>query len=309
MKLLVLGGSEFVSKALAKYLIAKGYSVDILTRGIKSLGYDGYKKHIICDRKDINNMKSQLNDEVYDYVFDISAYTEEDTKIALEAINKEKLKKYIFCSSGAVYKPSNDIVNEYFTKGENPFWGQYGLDKKAAEDYIINSGINYCILRPTYIYGEGNNLYRESYFFDRILNKKFIQVPSGDEVRTQFLHIDDLVRIFESAMYSNESNEIYNVTNDEIVTWKEYINICGEVIGEQPIIKEVHSSKSIHEVRTYFPFRNTTYTLSIDKLKSSSLHVPKIGLKEGLEKTFKWYKENDIKLEDKKMINVDNLLE
>ncbi len=309
MKLLVLGGSEFVSEAVSKYLISKGYIVDILTRGIKSLGYDGYNKHIKCDRKDSNNMKIQLNEELYDYIFDISAYTEDDVKVALESINKEKLKKYIFCSSGAVYKPSDEIIAEDFTKEENPFWGQYGLDKKAAEDYIINSGINYCILRPTYIYGEGNNLYRESYFFDRIVNKKIIQVPSGDEVRTQFLHIDDLVRIFESAMYSNESNEIYNVTNDEIVTWKEYINICGEVIGELPIIKEVHSSKSIQQVRTYFPFRNTTYTLSIDKLKSSSLHVPKIGLKAGLEKTYRWYKENDIKLEDKKMINVDNLLE
>lgn len=77
MKLLVLGGSEFVSEALSKYLISKGYSVDILTRGIKSLSYSGYNKHIKCDRKDINNMKSQLNDEAYDYVFDISAYTED----------------------------------------------------------------------------------------------------------------------------------------------------------------------------------------------------------------------------------------
>lgn len=52
MKLLVLGGSEFVSGALSKYLISKGYIVDVLTRGIKSLGYNGYNKHIKCDRKD-----------------------------------------------------------------------------------------------------------------------------------------------------------------------------------------------------------------------------------------------------------------
>lgn len=52
MKLLVLGGSEFVSQSLAKYLISKGYSVDILTRGTKGLSYSGYNKHIKCDRKD-----------------------------------------------------------------------------------------------------------------------------------------------------------------------------------------------------------------------------------------------------------------
>ena len=308
MKLLVLGGSEFVSQALAKYLISKGYSVDILTRGIKKLRYGGYKKHIKCDRKDVKSMKSLLNKEVYNYIFDISAYTEEDVKITLASINKEKLQKYIFCSSGAVYKPSDKLVDEKSTKGENIFWGQYGLDKKAAEDYIINSGVDYCILRPTYIYGDGNNLYRETYFFDRIINDKFIQVPYGNEVKTQFLHIDDLVRIFESVIYSETNKEIYNVTNDEIVTWKDYINICGEVIKKKPIIKEVKSLTSVQEVRTYFPFRNTTYTLSIDNLRSSRLYIPKISLKEGLTKTYKWYKKNQIKLEDKKMVNIDNLL-
>jgi nucleoside-diphosphate-sugar epimerase len=77
MRLLVLGGSEFVSEAVSKHLISKGYIVDILTRGIKSLSYDGYNKHIKCDRKDSNNMKIQLNEELYDYIFDISAYTED----------------------------------------------------------------------------------------------------------------------------------------------------------------------------------------------------------------------------------------
>ncbi|MBU3130132.1 hypothetical protein [Clostridium tagluense] len=35
MKILVMGGTEFVSSALTKYLISKGYIVDIFTRGIK----------------------------------------------------------------------------------------------------------------------------------------------------------------------------------------------------------------------------------------------------------------------------------
>ena len=35
--ILVLGGSGFVSEALSKYLIRRGYSIDILTRGKKKI--------------------------------------------------------------------------------------------------------------------------------------------------------------------------------------------------------------------------------------------------------------------------------
>ena len=41
--ILVMGGSMFVSSSLAKYLIEKGYNVDILTRGNKKIDYDGFR--------------------------------------------------------------------------------------------------------------------------------------------------------------------------------------------------------------------------------------------------------------------------
>ena len=50
--ILVLGGSGFVSEALSKYLIRRGYSIDILTRGKKKISFDGYENHILCDRHD-----------------------------------------------------------------------------------------------------------------------------------------------------------------------------------------------------------------------------------------------------------------
>ena len=43
--ILVLGGSGFVSEALSKYLIRRGYSIDILTRGKKKISFDGYENH------------------------------------------------------------------------------------------------------------------------------------------------------------------------------------------------------------------------------------------------------------------------
>lgn len=220
-------------------------------------------------------------------------------------INIKKLSKYIFCSSGAVYKESKDIINEGYELGENKHWGKYGSDKNKAEDYIISSNIPYAIFRPSYIYGEENNLYRESYFFDRIKENKVIPVPFGNNTTTQFIYIKDIVKVFESAMYIKKEKGIYNVTHPEIVSWNHLVDTCSKVVGKCMLVKNIASEK--YEVRTYFPFRDVNYMLSIENLISDGLYVPKTSLIEGLEKSYKWYVENNIKLSDNRMIKVEDI--
>lgn len=158
MKILVMGGSEFVSSSLTKYLISKGYIVDIFTRGIKPTKYDGIRNHLKGDRKSIENLQANISSESYDYIFETSAYTKEDVQKLITILNKENLKRYVFCSSGSVYIPSDEIVTEEFTRGENANWGSYGLDKKKAEDYLLglweDEKFPVTIFRPTYIYGK-----------------------------------------------------------------------------------------------------------------------------------------------------------
>jgi len=84
---LVMGGTSFVSSSLAKYLIGQGYDVDILTRGIQSISYEGFREHLVCDRKSKNEMQEVLNGRKYEFVFDISAYTKDDVDILLTSID------------------------------------------------------------------------------------------------------------------------------------------------------------------------------------------------------------------------------
>lgn len=305
--ILVMGGSNFVSSSLAQYLISRGHEVHILTRGLKPINYTGYKEHLICNRKSEDEMTKTLKDKKYEFIFDISAYTKQDVKILLAAMDKSNLKKYVFCSSGAVYKPSNNIITEEFETGENPNWGQYGLDKKEAEEFIINSSIPYVIFRPTYIYGENNNLYREAYFFHRIKNKQVIPMPCGNNTKTQFIHIEDLLKVLESSIYNEKVYKIYNLTNPEVVSWQHLINTCGEAAGEKPIIKNIDINKINCEARSYFPFRDVTYLLDIKKLIEDGLYAPQISLKEGLERTYSWYAKNKPDLKDNRMDKIEEL--
>lgn len=312
MKVLVMGGSEFVSKSLTKYLIEKGYVVDIFTRGLKPLLYDGFRKHLQGDRKSLEDLKLNLSREKYDYVFDISAYTKEDVENLTMILNKENLKRYVLCSSGAVYIPSEEVVTEEFARGENTNWGIYGLNKKEAEDYLFNlyekEKLPVTIFRPTYIYGDENNLYRESYLFDRIAKGLDIPIPSGYE-KTQFIYIGDLVKVFESAIHTNKAiGQAYNITHSEIITWQQLVETTMKVMNKKVNIKEIDTEKLNIHVRQFFPFRNVTYLLDTNKSKRDGLYSPEVNLVEGIKKTYKWYCDTNSHVKDVRMDKMDFVL-
>ncbi|MBC2582436.1 NAD-dependent epimerase/dehydratase family protein [Clostridium sp. DJ247] len=313
MKILVMGGTEFVSSSLTKYLISKGYIVDIFTRGIKPTKYDGIRKHLKGDRKSIEDLKVNISNESYDYIFDISAYVKEDVQKLITILNKENLKRYVFCSSGSVYIPSDEIVTEEFTRGENANWGSYGLDKKKAEDYLFglweDEKFPVTIFRPTYIYGEENNLYRETYLFDRVTKGLDVPIPNGNE-ETQFIYISDLVKVFESAIHTDQTiGQAYNVTHAEIVTWQQLVETTMKVVNRKVNIKKVDSEKVNISIREYFPFRNVTYLLDTKKAEEDGLYMPRIDLFEGLQLAYKWYCNAKPEVKDAKMNKIDLVLD
>jgi nucleoside-diphosphate-sugar epimerase len=313
MKVLVMGGTEFVSSSVAKHFISKGYTVDIFTRGVKTVKYDGFRYHFKGDRKLVKDLKANLSKESYDYVFDISAYVKEDVKKLVGVLNRQNLKRYVFCSSGAVYTSSNQIITEEFSRGENRTWGNYGFDKKEAEDYLFEvwekEKFPITIFRPTYIYGEGNNLYRESYFFDRISNGLEIPIPKGSE-RTQFIYISDLVKVFESALRTVKSiGQGYNVTHSQIVTWKQLIETIMKVMNKEVNIKVVDCEKANITSREFFPFRNVTYLLDPKKLEEHGLYMPQLDLEKGMEIAYGHYCKVKPEIGDPMMSEIDFVLE
>ncbi len=311
-RVLVMGGTNFVSRCLARYLIQRGYEVDILTRGLHQADYTGYKNHFKCDRKMKDEMHILLEGRIYDAIFDISAYTREDVELLLSAIHIRNIKKYIFCSSGAVYEPCFESVSENYKRGENPNWGKYGLGKKEAEDYLFllseTQAFPVIMFRPAYIYGEGNNLYRETYFFDRIKEGRAIPIPHGNETKTQFIHVDDLVRVFESAISNGNIGRAYNVTCPELISWEKLVETCGNVMGENALIKHVDVRNANVEARSYFPFRDVYYALNIANLIKDGFHIPDISLEEGMQKAYKWYIQASPGLSDGRMTRIEEMI-
>lgn len=156
MKILITGGTTFVSKYAAEYFVAKDNDVTVINRGSRSQ-VTGVT-HINCDRTALD---VRLKSKRFDLILDVTAYTEDHIKGLLES--GVTFDDYIFISSSAVYPETNPqpFVEEQ-PCGYNAVWGDYGMNKLNAERFLQANVPNAYILRPPYFYGLYENLYREA---------------------------------------------------------------------------------------------------------------------------------------------------
>lgn len=114
---------------------------------------------------DRHNLGETLRGRYFDIVLGITAYTGEDVSGLLDAL--DGFGEYILIISSAVY-PEYAVqpFREQTELAINKFWGDYGTNKIAAEQALRRRVPWAYILRPPYLYGPGNNVYREAFVFD-----------------------------------------------------------------------------------------------------------------------------------------------
>ncbi|GAE88802.1 NAD-dependent epimerase/dehydratase family protein [Acetivibrio straminisolvens] len=154
-KALVFGGSIFVGKAIAEKLLEMGYAVYVLNRGNHSNPKGTI--HLKADRNSLEEVSNVCKGINFDIVADCSAYTPNQTKIAIQAIN-HNIKHYIHISSAAVYIDENIYpYTEESKRGTCPVWGDYSTNKYLCEEVLFKeykeNGFPVTILRPFYLYG------------------------------------------------------------------------------------------------------------------------------------------------------------
>ncbi|MEW9078907.1 NAD-dependent epimerase/dehydratase family protein [Terrisporobacter glycolicus] len=262
---LIMGGSDFISSSLAKYLIKSKYNVDIITKDIKKINFNGINKHLICDRNNLDEVKNILEDKKYDYVYDISIRNKEDAEILIDNLDNESLKKYI-----VILSQENHIKEEVLN----------------IENFIQNTSIPYIIIRPSHIYGDKSKVSKESYFFHKIEKSIEIVIPKNSNLKAQFIYIDDFIKVLFSLLKTNHVREIYNVTNPQVISLEECIKICSEIIGKEANIKYTDSNIVDTDIKQIF---GGNY-LDIDKIIQHGLYIPNVLLNNGVEILYSWYK-------------------
>lgn len=288
-KVLLIGGGLFVGKAILEQL-ESDYEVTLLNLG----NHPNYNHHqLVCDRLDLVQMKTVLENQVFDYVIDVSVLNLEQMTILTKTLDFCSVKKYVMISSSAVYDVDSfkGPYKETDALCENHFWTQYGKDKIEAETYARNffqtQKTDLIILRPPYLYGESNYVAREAFIFRHLEEDKPICVPKSNN-QLQFLYALDLGKIVKKLLEQDLAKEtILNVGNKESFSMVEWIQKIGVAIGKEPLIVMVDYQGN---VRDFFPFYPYDNVLSVDKL--IDLGFVETPFDKGIKNSYAWYQKN-----------------
>lgn len=296
-KILVTGGTVFVSRYIAEYYVAKGYDVYVLNRNSKE-----QSKGVTLIEADRHDLGEILREYRFDTVID-TAYTSNDVEMLLNALGE--YKDYVLISSSAVYPEyAPQPFKEDSTLAVNKYWGKYGTDKIEAEYALLKRNPNAYILRPPYLYGQMNNVYREAFVFDCALAGRKFYLPKDGEMKLQFFHIHDLCRFIDVLLEVRPSQRIFNVGNRDAISVREWVELCYNAAGKQAAFVNVLQDV---EQRNYFSFYAYEYYLDVSSQYELMGDVK--SLEQGLKESYNWYVKNMDKVSKKPFIAyIDNNL-
>ncbi len=279
-RILITGGTVFVSRFIAEYYIAMGYEVYVLNRNHRPQPANA--NLIQADRHQLGSTLSKLH---FDVVID-TAYTAQDINLLLDALGG--CDQYLLISSSAVY-PENapQPFMEETPLGANQYWGTYGTNKIAAEQALQKRKPDAYILRPPYLYGPMNNIYREAFVFDCALQGHPFYIPQNDTMKLQFFHIHDLCRLIDIILQEKPTQHIFNVGNRETISLREWVTLCYHTVNKP--VRFISVPDSIAQ-RNYFCFYNYEYYLDVSK--QYKLMKQTKSLEDGLKESFDWYKQH-----------------
>ncbi|MBI2527584.1 MAG: NAD-dependent epimerase/dehydratase family protein [Candidatus Rokubacteria bacterium] len=315
MRVLVIGGTEFISLHLVRALLGRGHEVAVLNRGRRAERLPAGVRTIVADRKDHAALRAALAGETFGGVVDV-AYAPtlgEDVVALLDALRGQP--HVLFVSTARVYDHSLSIPYSETTP-RGLYWGEYARHKIAGENALLErhrrDGLPVTIVRPTHVLGPLNTRHNETFFMDRIHRGRPVLVPGHGGWLRQFGHVEDLADALAAMLGDARTHgQAYNIMGEETITQVGFVELIAEVMGRpvtfrhfdpaclkgwdrpgpvfgQNLVYDCHAVHTTHKLRLDLGIR------------------PRYTLRSGLAQTWDWYRatglverEGDFAFEDR----------
>lgn len=290
VKILIVGGSGFVSGTLARRAVADGHRVWVVTRGQRPLppGVSG----LAVDRGDRVAFRDAVTrtGERWDLVVDSICYKPDDMRQDL-AVFPGRASHFVFVSTDFVFDPARRVFPQP-EESEHYLDSGYGGDKRVCElelERNAPAGFPWTAFRCCHIYGPGSRLgclpghSRDPELLARIRRGEPLRLVGGGYFLQQPLFVEDLAALILSAPGSaRAANRIFNAAGPQIAESRRYYEEIAAVLGKSASFEELPVDRYRAEHPEHLSFLcHRIYKL--DRLQESGLRVPATPLRAGLE--------------------------
>jgi nucleoside-diphosphate-sugar epimerase len=252
MKIFVTGGSGFVGKRLIRRLMREQHEVSALARsGLATSLLEQLGARVIRGTlDDIDEWEAQL--EGHDVVIHLAAPSDFwgswelyyngitwATINLLAAAAKMNVKRFVFVSSKTALQDTQPLLDIDETAPYPWEPNSYrGKAKQLAEREILSfrSDVHCVILRPPYIWGEGNKGIEN--VIAKIRSGRFRWINDG-KATIETVHAENVVEAIALACTKGGHKQVYFVTDDDPVTVRDHFEPVLKARGIEPPDKSV----------------------------------------------------------------------
>src|SRR4051794_29329724 len=215
MRLLVLGGTSFVGRAIVEDALGRGFDVTLFGRGRTGTELFPGVERLRGDRA--TGDYTALTSRTWDAVVDVSAYVPRHVQEAATALDGRG-GRYLFISTGSVYdhrqarpgltEDSPRLAAERGTEEVTP--ETYGPLKAACEDDVrALHGDRATIVRPGIVAGPHDPTDRFTYWVRRAARGGRVPFPAGPAQPMQVVDSRDLARLV-TQLLADDRGGVYN---------------------------------------------------------------------------------------------------
>lgn len=227
MRLLCLGGTRFVGRAVVEEALARGHQVTLFNRGRTNPDLFVETERLRGDRA---NDLSALDGREWDAVLDLAAYHPREVDLSTQAL-RGRVGRYLFVSTVSVYAdqstpPDEDAALVRLEDPEDRRPETYGARKAAAEG-IVGAAFagRATVVRPGMIAGPHDRTDRLSYWPRRLAAGGRVLAPGSPADPVQFIDVRDLAS-FMLTLVEGDSPGTFNVTGKHL-PMGEFLSICA----------------------------------------------------------------------------------
>jgi nucleoside-diphosphate-sugar epimerase len=241
MKILILGGTRFVGKRLVLLLAHQGHDVTVGSRGKTSVSFPNNVQRLKLDRASKDSMATALQNTRWDVVYDQICFYADDASHAVEVL-EGKTRRYVLCSSAAVYKDPLDAGEDQFDASMHPIRNEdrsktsYADGKREAEAVISrHTGFPAVAVRFPIILGPDDYSKRLLLQVQRIAAKEPVNIENPDAEIS-------LISSTEAAEFLAWLSGVphtgpFNACSDGPVSMKAIVGFIEEATGKTAVVK------------------------------------------------------------------------
>lgn len=219
----VIGGNGFLGKYIVNILLDKGYYVKIISRTatLSKKNFTIYKpgqyKLVNCDIKNSSKLQSVLDGT--DYVINLVGLLINKRNNSFESVHKVAVENIVsICKKLDIKK----LIHVSAIGSEKNSKSEYSRTKFFGEE-AVKTFRNYCILRPSIIYGDEDNFI--NFFAKTSKISPFLPLIGGGKNLFQPIWVQDVANIIVNTLEKNIKGKTLEVGGEEVFTFKEVLEI------------------------------------------------------------------------------------